>query len=173
MLDSEDYSEKRMLEIYEARAQALKIISGELEGNYEESEYFKMTERKTGSMSPEQLGYFKEVLAKYPEVKWTFVLMHKPLWTREDELGLGRLEMLLSDRPYSVINGHVHSFLHEKRNGRDYTVLGTTGGGQREGDSLAFDHVTLVRMAKNPVITHLKMDGILDETGKVPVGIED
>ncbi len=173
MLDSEDYSEKRMLEIYEARAKALKIISGELEGNYEESEYFKMSERKTGSMSPEQLDYFKEVLEKYPKVKWTFVLMHKPLWTREDELGLGRLEMLLSERPYSVINGHVHSFLHEKRNGRDYTILGTTGGGQREGDSLAFDHVTLVRMAKNPVITHLKMDGILDETGKVPVGSKD
>ena len=62
-------------------------------------------------------------------------------------------------------------FLHQKRNGRDYTILGTTGGGQPEGDSLSFDHITLVRMAKEPVVTHLKMEGILDETGKIPDGI--
>ena len=170
MLDSEDYTEKRMLEIYEARDKALKIIEGEIEGTYEESEYFHMSERKTGGMSADQFDYFKEVLDNYPSVKWTFILMHKPLWTREDEKGLGKLETLLTERPYSVFNGHVHSFSHQKRNGRDYTILGTTGGGQIEGDSLAFDHVTLVRMAKEPVITHLKMDGILDETGKVPIG---
>lgn len=172
MLDSEDYSEKRMLEIYEARDKALKIIAGEIEGTYEESEYFHMSERKTGGMSTEQLDYFKGVLENYPTTKWTFVLMHKPLWTREDEKGLGKLEALLAERPYSVFNGHVHSFAHQKRNGRDYTILGTTGGGQRAGDSLAFDHVTLVRMAKKPVVTHLKMEGILDETGNVPAGNE-
>ena len=37
---------------------------------------------------------------------------------------------------------------------------------------MSFDHVTLVRMAKEPVITHLKMDGILDETGKVQVVLD-
>jgi hypothetical protein len=35
---------------------------------------------------------------------------------------------------------------------------------------MAFDHVTLVRMAKKPVITHLKMEGILNEQGNVPSG---
>ena len=49
-------------------------------------------------------------------------------------------------------------------------ILGTTGGGQPQGDSMSFDHVTLVRMAQQPVITHLKMDGILDETGNGPSG---
>ena len=34
---------------------------------------------------------------------------------------------------------------------------------------MAFDEVTLVRMDKEPVITTLKMEGILDETGKVNV----
>lgn len=168
MLDSEDYSEQRMLEIYEARAIALKVIAGEMEGTYEESAYYKMPERRTGGMGNAQIGYFKGVLDKYPNVKWTFVLMHKPLWMRSDDQGLGTLETLLANRPYTVINGHFHSFSHRKRNGRDYTILGTTGGGQIAGDSLSFDHVTLVRMAKEPVITHLKMNGILDETGNVP-----
>ena len=170
MMDSEDYEEKRMMQIYNARAKAIKIISGEIEGIYEETEYYKMQERRVGGMSVDQLDYFKNVLEKYSQVKWTFVLMHKPLWQREGEKGLGKLETLLANRPYTVINGHVHSFSHQLRNNRDYIILGTTGGGQRENDSMAFDHVSLVRMAKEPIITHLKMNGILDERGIVPKG---
>lgn len=169
MMDSEDYEEKRMLEIYKARAEAIKIIDGEIEGVYEESDYYHMQERRVGGMGINQLDYFKKVLEKYPNVKWTFVLMHKPLWMREDEKGLGKLEELLSSRPYTVINGHFHSYSHQIRNKRDYMILGTTGGGQYENDSMSFDHVTLVRMAQKPIITNLKMDGILDETGKVPI----
>lgn len=170
MMDSEDFEEKRMKDIYDARAKALKVINGEIDGDYEETEYFKMPERKTGGMSNGQFAYFRDVLAKYPEVKWTFILMHKPLWQREDEKGLAKLEKLLEDRPYTVINGHIHSFSHQERNNRDYISLGTTGGAQQEGDSLAFDHISLVRMDEEPVITHLKMKGILDKTGRLPEG---
>ncbi len=168
MMDSEDYEEQRMKQIYEARAKALKIIDGEVEGIYEESEYYKMKERKVGGMSNDQLAYFRDALERYPNVKWTFVLMHKPLWKREDDKGLGKLENLLENRDYTVFNGHEHSYSHRIRNKRDYMILGTTGGGQNPTDSMAFDHVSLVRMAKKPVITHLKMSGILDETGKLP-----
>jgi len=168
MMDSEDFEEQRMMEIYKARATALKIIDGEIEGEYTDSEYYHMPERRTGAMSQKQLDYYKNVLATNTNVKWTFVLMHKPLWMREDNKGLGQLESLLKQRPYTVINGHFHSFSHQKRNERDYMILGTTGGAQFENDSMSFDHVTLVRMAKEPVITHLKMNGILDETGQVP-----
>ncbi len=172
MLDSEDYEEERMWEIYEAREVALQIIRGEIEGTLEESEYVKMPESKIGGMSQNQLDYFRNVLEKHPNVKWTFVLMHKPLWMREDDKGLGKLEALLADRPYNVINGHFHSFSHRERNGNGYTMLGTTGGSQNAADSMAFDHVTLVRMAEKPVITHIKMEGILDETGKVPLVLD-
>lgn len=168
MMDSEDFSENRMLDIYHARANALKIIAGEMEGIYEDSEYYKMPERRLGAMSNEQFTYFKDVIERYPQVQWTFVLMHKPLWKREDSKGLGQLERLLATRPYTVINGHEHTFSHQKRYDRDYMILGTTGGSQNPTDSMSFDHVTLVRMAKKPVITHLKMKGILDETGNAP-----
>ncbi|MEN2284204.1 metallophosphoesterase [Algoriphagus sp. SE2] len=169
MLDSEDYEEQRMKEIYEARAEALKILDGEIEGVYQESEYYKMEERSIGGMSDDQFEYYKAVLDKYPNVKWTFLLMHKPLWMHEDNKGLERLEALLVDRPYTVFNGHFHSYSHRKRQGRDYIMLGTTGGSQNPADSMAFDEVTLVRMDKEPVITTLKMEGILDETGSVAV----
>ena len=170
MMDSEDFEEKRMQEIYLARAKAIKIIDGEIEGTYEDSEYYHMPERKTGAMSSAQLEYYEKVLQQYPDVKWTFVLMHKPLWMREDDKGLEKLETLLGDRPYTVINGHFHSFSHQIRNDRDYMILGTTGGAQGKTDLMSFDHITLVRMAKEkPVITHLRMDGILDETGHIPL----
>ncbi|WP_318310682.1 metallophosphoesterase family protein [Flagellimonas crocea] len=168
MMDSEDYEEERMMEIYNARAKALKIINGEIEGTYEESEYYNMPERSVGGMSNAQLQYFTKVLKDHPDAKWTFVLMHKPLWMREDEKGLGPLEDVLADREYTVINGHFHSFSNQIRKGHSYTILGTTGGSQDPRDSMAFDHVSLVRMAKKPMITHLKMDGILNEQGKVP-----
>lgn len=168
MLDSEDYEEERMLEIYHARSEAIKILDGEIEGKYEESAYYHMPERRIGGINRDQIDYFTKVLEKYPDVRWTFVLMHKPLWMREDSKGLGELEKLLTPRSYTVINGHFHSFSHRKRQGRDYMILGTTGGSQNPTDSMAFDHVTLVRMAAEPVITHLKMEGILDETGQVP-----
>ncbi len=168
MMDSENFEEKRMMEIYHAREEAMKIIRGEKEGNFNETEYAQMYESQVGGISVAQHDYFRKVLAQYPDVRWTFVLMHKPTWMREDNKGLGPLETLLANRNYTVINGHYHSYSHRKRNDMDYIMLGTTGGFQAPGDTMAFDHVTLVRMAAKPVITHLKMEGILDETGAVP-----
>lgn len=169
MMDSEDYSEKRMVEIYQARDTAIRVIAGELEGKYEQTTYYGMPERRLGCMGAEQLSYFQNVLKENEDVRWTFVLMHKPLWMREGKNGLAPLEASLKGRNYTVINGHFHSFSHDKRQGMDYYILGTTGGAQNPEDPNAFDHISLVRMAEAPVITHLKLDGILDNTGKVPL----
>lgn len=168
MMDSEDFEEARMMEIFQARDTALRMIRGEIEGIYEEGTYYNMPERTIGAMGSAQLTYFKGILAKNPDVKWTFVLMHKPLWMRQDEKGLGQLEALLADRPYTVINGHFHTLSHRKKLGRDYLILGTTGGSQQAQDSMSLDHVTLIRMLKEPEITHLKMDGILNMRGANP-----
>ena len=63
ILNSEDYSEERMEEIFQARINALKMSSGEIEGNFEETEYFKMPERSYGDISFKQIEYFKKVLS--------------------------------------------------------------------------------------------------------------
>ncbi len=172
MMDSEDYGEARMQEVNEARNIAQKVIRGEVEGKFADTEYAKMQESKVGGISPEQQNYFMNVLTRYPNVKWTFVFMHKPVWKRNDELGLSNLEKTLESRPYTVFNGHEHAFSHRIRNNRDYTILGTTGGWQDPEKPNAFDHITLVRMDSVPVITHLKMVGILDEKGELPPNSE-
>jgi hypothetical protein len=167
MMDSEDYAEKRMIEIYQARDSALRIIDGELEGIYEESTYYHMPERRLGSLGAGQLAYFQRVLQQHQDVRWTFVLMHKPLWIRDDAKGLQALEVDLKGRNYTVVNGHFHSFSHQNRHGMEYYMLGTTGGAQDPEDPNSFDHISLIRMEEKPVITHLKLDGILDNTGAI------
>jgi 3',5'-cyclic AMP phosphodiesterase CpdA len=171
MLDSEDFEKARMLEIDQARTEAIKMLQGEIEGEYTKSTYYHMPERKTGALSSAQQDYFEKVISENKDVRWTFVLMHKPLWTRTDEKGLNRIINTLGDRPFTVINGHEHSFSYREIEHNDYLMLGTTGGYQSEQDPNAFDHITLVRMAAaEPVITHIRLDGILDEKGMVPAG---
>lgn len=174
MMDSEDYQEGRMKEIYEARADAIKVLDGSEPEKAQEMLYFQMPERQTGEIGDEQSRYFEEVLARYPNVRWTFVLMHKPVWKREQPGGLERVETALGDRHYTVINGHFHTYSHTERNGRDYIMLGTTGGNQPANTEMAFDHVTLVTMTESgPSLVNLKMEGILDKRAKVPGRTED
>lgn len=171
MLDSEDFDDVTMKKVDEYRADAMKIIYGEIEGDFDTTRYFHLPERRTGALTTTQQQYFIDVLNKYKDVKWTFIFMHKPLWTREDDHGFAPLEKALVDRNYTVINGHEHSFSYRKRLDQEYMMLGTTGGFQNPEDEHAFDHVTLVHMAAGgPVITHLRMDGILDQTGHIPLG---
>ena len=141
------------------------ILDGDLEGEYRESTYYKMPERQVGNLGERQAAYFRDVLERNRDVRWTFVLMHKPLWMREGHGNLAPLEEALEGRDYTVIGGHFHTFSHHKRNSMDYLILGTTGGSQNPEDPNSFDHITLVHMAGEPEINHLKMDGVLDITG--------
>jgi hypothetical protein len=106
MLDSEDFEEQRMQEIYKARAIALEIPPED----WGETEYYHMPERRTGTIRAEQAAYFRQIIADNPQVRWTFLLMHKPVWRNENATEFQSIEAALSDRPYTVINGHLHSY---------------------------------------------------------------
>ena len=162
ILNSEDYSEERMEKIFQARESALKISSGEIEGNFEETDYFKMSERSYGDISFEQIEYFKKVLNKYKNVRWTFLFMHKPLWKNEKNKKFSQLEDLMKNRNYSIFNGHDHSFSTKIINDQIYTTLSTTGGSQNSSNSNVFDQITLISMRDRPYTTHLKLNEILN-----------
>ena len=171
VLDTEDYNDVRMREIYLARAAALEVLDGDQPERARQMEYFQMPERVTGEIGPDQSNYFLEVIADHPEVRWTMLFMHKPVWQREDEPEFSAIESALADRPYTVFNGHFHRYSYTVKHGRDYIMLGTTGGGQNAGNDRSFDHLTLVTMTDDgPSIGHLKLEGILDKTGHVPAG---
>lgn len=170
MLDSEDYNETRMKEIYEARAKAIVVLDGPNPELAADMEYFKMPERKFGEISDEQSSYFEKVIKQNQNVRWTFILMHKPVWQREGDGNLSRIEGALGEQNYTVINGHLHAYSYTHRNNRDYMILGTTSGGQNPQNDMAFDHVTLINMnEEKPGIVNLRLEGILDKSGKIPL----
>jgi hypothetical protein len=170
VLDTEDHTDARMREILEARSAAIRAMDEGVEGA-EEMDYFRMPERVTGNVGPDQSAYFQQVLADHPDVRWTMLFMHKPVWRDGGDPEFVALEEALAERPYTVFNGHLHTLSHAERNGRDYLTLGTTGGTQFADDPMSFDHVTLVTVSEDsPSIVHLRMDGILAKDGTVPAG---
>jgi 3',5'-cyclic AMP phosphodiesterase CpdA len=170
MLDSEDFEEARMWEIYHARRKAIALIDSGRREEAEQTEYFQMPERVTGRISDAQSEYFEKVIAAHPEVSWTFVLMHKPVWQREGKDNLDRIEAALAGRAYTVLNGHLHKYSYTERHGRDYIMVATTGGGQDPKSDMAFDHVMLVTFtADGPTMANLRLDGILDKKAAIPL----
>lgn len=169
VLDTEDLSPERAREIFEARTEA---IRADREGrtDTEGLAYYQMPERVVGNIGVDQSVYVQQVLAAHPDVRWTFLFFHKPVWRSESDPEFAAIEAALANRPYTMFAGHFHSLSRTVRHDRDYFILGTTGGSQGGADSMSLDHLTLVTMAANgPSIAHLRLDGILGPDGKVPL----
>ena len=174
VLDTEDNPAEFQQYIHEIRLEALQV--GDTEGwdAFALTKYGQLEERKSGRIGAGQATYFRNVIGQYPDVRWTFVLMHKAAWERPGEENFSTIEAALNGRPYTVFHGHIHSYLHEQRLGQDYIRLGTTGGSHAPGNPTAIDHVTLVTVSDTGVdIANLRMSGIFDKTGKIPLNGED
>ncbi len=115
------------------------------------------------SLSEEQVAYVTQVIREHPEVRWTMLFMHHPIWHYQDLSGFQEIEKALEGRQYTVIAGHNHQYFYETRNNRNYYILATTGGGSKlRGPRFGeFDHVTWVTMTKDqgPVMVHLQLEG--------------
>jgi predicted phosphodiesterase len=128
-----------------------------------------MPERTSGTVGQEQAAYFTKAIARHPDVHWTFVFIHKPAWQRENEQNFAAIERALADRPYTIFYGHTHVYRYEKRHGRDYINLATTGGEFFPEKGQSMDHLVLVTVDDaEATIVNLRMDGILDKTGHIP-----
>jgi len=129
-----------------------------------------------GGFTAEQIAWAEKEIAKHPDVRWTFIFFHYPLWVFDEaesavteketlyQSGLGDIEKVLADRPYTVFSGHFHTYTCYVRSGQDYITLATTGGrskllGPEHGQ---FDHIVWVSMTpRGPKIATLLLDGIL------------
>jgi hypothetical protein len=123
---------------------------------------------KSGRFSKHQQAYVRRVLTENRQVRWTVVLLHKPVWTYPDvaETGWLAIEDALRGRPYTVFAGHKHKYERFVRHGQRYYMLATTGGGSKlRGNPFGeFDHLVWVTMkAKGPVLANLMMEGIFPE----------
>ena len=103
VLDTEDHPPERMSEIFDARSAASEARDAGDPGA-RDMEYYRIPERVTGNIGPEQSEYFLSVLADHPEVRWTMLFMHKPVWQDDGDPEFTAIEAALSDRPYTVFN---------------------------------------------------------------------
>ena len=113
-----------------------------------------------------QYKYISKILADYPDVRWTMVFMHRPLWLSDNSLDWKDLELLLSERRHTVFAGHQHRYIRYERNNGMYYILATTGGiSQLRGINFGeFDHVVWITMTNGgPAIANLLLQGILEE----------
>ncbi|MEC9009592.1 MAG: metallophosphoesterase [Planctomycetota bacterium] len=121
--------------------------------------------------SQAQRDWATEVLKKNRDVRWTFVVTHKPTWTYPNadlaKQGWTQIENALAGRKYTVFTGHKHAYARFIRRGQEYYMLATTGGGSTlsgvpEG---RFDHFVWVTMTeKGPVLANLLLDGVKSKT---------
>jgi hypothetical protein len=105
-----------------------------------------------------------------PDVRWTFLLMHKAPWKAESMPGWQAVEEALEGRPHTVFQGHRHAYRYERRGSGDYIRLATTGGVQLPDNGRSMDQVVLVTVDDEGAhIANLLMSGILDKTGHIPL----
>lgn len=160
VLDTEDLTPERAREIFEARSDAVRAARENRPGQ-DTMRYYRMPERVTGDIGAEQASYVSRAIAAHPDVRWTFLFFHKPVWRNALDTDFESIEDALGSRPYTVFSGHLHSYAREERRGREYFTLGTTGGGFDPQDPNAMDHLTWVTVGRGaPSIALLKMDGV-------------
>lgn len=170
VLDTEDNTPERMQEIFEMRNHALHVADTEGWTAFEETPYANMPENAGGNISDEQSQYFVNVINANPDVRWTFLFMHKSPWEREDLVAFKVIEDALAGRKYTLFNGHRHVYEYMIRNSNDYIRLATTGGVQFPDRGLSADHFLFVTVdGQNVDIANLQMSGILDKTGHIPL----
>lgn len=127
----------------------------------------------THRISEAQVQWVRDTLAAHPEVRWTLVFLHTPLWEEEytDKSGWPAIEAALQGRKYTVFAGHYHDYLRRVRHDSRYYILATTGGGSAlRGPAYGeFDQVAWVTMTnQGPLVANLLLDGIRTDDIRTP-----
>ena len=135
-----------------------------------------------------QLAWLDETLAANDDVRWTFLMTHRPYWRKswkrtegEETAATGpwprhdgdvgeweRIEAMLAGRDYTAFAGHMHTYEYEADpegpHSHERIALATTGGvsGMRGVDYGEFDHFVWMTMTENgPVMANVLLDGVL------------
>ena len=130
-----------------------------------------MAEIDHADYGEEQLAFVRDNLERHRDVRWTFVVTHKPAW-KDRNPQFQQIQALLSDRRYTMFAGHTHRFEHQVIDGAEYITMSTTGAIGHKGRPETMDHIMLVTLAdKAPVLCNIRLSGLMDaslQTGHGP-----
>jgi UDP-2,3-diacylglucosamine pyrophosphatase LpxH len=116
--------------------------------------------------SERQMRWIADTLAKNPNPKWTFVVLHRPAWKVENP-EFKKIEAMLAGRPYTVFAGHTHYFTHQVFDGHDYINMGTTGGIRVKEGPGTVDHTVVVTLTpEGPQYANMRFTGLMNAAGE-------
>lgn len=129
------------------------------------------------TIDPEQQAWVAKTVEANKGVRWTFVFLHRPIWTAKDlaKNGWAAVEKALAGRNHNVFCGHLHRYQVYERNGTEYYQLATTGGGSkmRGPEYGEFDQVMWVTMKKEaPVLANIDLNGVMPAHLRMPDSAE-
>ena len=116
-------------------------------------------------ITDEQYAWARKAIANHADARWTFIFMHMPLdWCSDKWLAFERDINALN---YTVFCGDWHNHVKAVRHGKNYYMIGTTGGVldySATGDDLRYgilDSITWVTVTKKePVVSNIALSGI-------------
>jgi hypothetical protein len=119
---------------------------------------------RSGQIGEVQIQWLYETLKGHPDVRWTCIFLHRPLWRYEKTRATwDKVERVLGDRPRTVFSGHRSEYNRMKVNGFTYFTLASTGSGDapEPPPSPVFDHIAWVTItADSPHVANLMLDGV-------------
>lgn len=151
-----------------AEREALERIAASATGERgEKGEYAGLEKVNLGDR---QLAFVRDTLARHPNVRWTFVSIHKPAWKMKSE-SFAQIQDMLKGRPHTVFAGHTHYFTHETFEGADYINMASTGGVRHKNGPGTMDHTLVVTLGPTgPIYANTRLNGLMNiagETGQV------
>ncbi|MFC1834471.1 metallophosphoesterase family protein [Thermodesulfobacteriota bacterium] len=123
---------------------------------------------KPAEFTEKQLAWVKKTLAKYPEVRWTFLFMHEPCW-ENPSASFKEIVKLLGKRNFTMFGGHLHYYDYDKIKGREYITMGPAGASWHHDGPGNVDHIMWVTMTEDgPQMANIALKGVFDRKGLDP-----
>ena len=172
ILDTEDNSPERQLEINRLREDAIEVYKAEGLEAFNATPYGKLPEQYAGNIGEVQRDYFIKVLESADSLDHIYIFLHKAPWEAEDPEFL-EIENSLKGHEYTVFHGHEHAYDLLIRNGMDYIRMATTGGVQLPEKGPSIDHLVWVTSdTDGPNYVNLLMEGIRNKEFEIPLSID-
>ena len=123
---------------------------------------------KPVEFSDAQIAFVENTLAKYPNVRWTFLFLHEPAWENPSE-SFKKVEQLLKDRQHTFFAGHLHYYDYDKINGVEHITMGPAGASFHQEGPGNVDHIMWVTMTDDgPQMANIALKGVFDRKGLDP-----
>ena len=123
---------------------------------------------KPVDFSDGQIAWIKDALTQNADARWTFLLLHDPVWENPSE-SFKAIEQLLTERNHTFIAGHLHYYDYDNIDGHEHITMAPAGASFHKEGPGNVDHIIWVTMTEDgPEIPNIALKGIFDRRGLDP-----